>query len=305
MVVHGGDLLFRSRVPASLVVRALEPLLEVADRGVPVILVPGNHERGSLPFPMLAAHEHMHVLDRPRTVSLRVAGLDVALAGFPCERDDIAGTFPALLAATAGHAPASIRLLCIHQAVEGATVGPTGFTFRHGADVLPGRAIPPGFAAVLAGHIHRAQVLETDPAGRPLAAPVLYPGSTERTSFAERHEPKGFMIVELSPDPERGGRLASWQFRELPARPMEVAELDVTGLQPAALAEQIRTRLHPFTSRAVVQLRLRGSLVPGAEVVLRSGSLDRLHSPEVICEVRLEGAPGRQSGSQGAGSRLV
>jgi DNA repair exonuclease SbcCD nuclease subunit len=44
-VVHGGDLLFRSRVPPSLVHRALAPLLQVADRGTPVFLVPGNHER--------------------------------------------------------------------------------------------------------------------------------------------------------------------------------------------------------------------------------------------------------------------
>ena len=49
VVVHGGDLLYRSRVPASLVSLALRPLLQVADAGVPVILVPGNHERSAIP----------------------------------------------------------------------------------------------------------------------------------------------------------------------------------------------------------------------------------------------------------------
>ena len=45
LVVHGGDLFDRSRVPEALVQIALEPLLEVAASGVPVFLVPGNHER--------------------------------------------------------------------------------------------------------------------------------------------------------------------------------------------------------------------------------------------------------------------
>ncbi len=53
LVVHGGDLLYRSKVPARLVAQAIEPLLEVADAGVPVVLVPGNHERSALPYPLL------------------------------------------------------------------------------------------------------------------------------------------------------------------------------------------------------------------------------------------------------------
>ena len=43
VVIHGGDLLYRSKVPARLVSMAFEPLLRVADTGVPVVLgnVPG------------------------------------------------------------------------------------------------------------------------------------------------------------------------------------------------------------------------------------------------------------------------
>ena len=41
-VVHGGDLLFRSKVPPRLVTMAFEPLKQVADQGTPVYLVPGN-----------------------------------------------------------------------------------------------------------------------------------------------------------------------------------------------------------------------------------------------------------------------
>jgi DNA repair protein SbcD/Mre11 len=286
LVVHGGDLLYRRRVPISLAARALEPLLAVADLGVPVVLVPGNHERGSLPFPLLAAHEHLHVLDRPRTVRFAIRESTVAVSGFPCERDNIAGGFPALLAATGWDSPADLRLLCLHQTVEGARVGPAGFTFRHGADVLPGLAIPAGFAAVLAGHIHRAQVLRSDLAGRPLGAPVIYPGSTERTSFAERFETKGYMRLELAPGPPDGGRLLSCSMVELPARPMAVEALDVSGLSPEALADTLRARLRVLAPRAVVQLRLHGRLEPGSEAALRSTTLRGLHRPEMIVELR-------------------
>jgi exonuclease SbcD len=50
VVVHGGDLLYRSRVPAWLA-ETLAPLGRPAESGVPVLLVPGNHERSRMPFP--------------------------------------------------------------------------------------------------------------------------------------------------------------------------------------------------------------------------------------------------------------
>src|SRR5262249_28418537 len=163
----------RSRVKPGLVLRAFEPLKRVADAGVAVVVVPGNHERSAIPYPLLAAHPGIHIFDRPRTFALNVRGMRVAISGFPNERDPISERFESLCDQTqAGSLVADIRLLCLHQTVEGATVGPVGYVFRRAPDVIPGRAIASGFAAVLSGHIHRHQVL-------PLAAPVFYPGATE------------------------------------------------------------------------------------------------------------------------------
>ncbi len=220
LVVHGGDVLFRSKVKPDLVLRAFAPLKRVADAGVPVVVVPGNHERSAIPFPLLAAHPGVHIVDRPRTVSLTVRGMTVAISGFPNERDRIRETFDRLLERTEWRSRSpDVRLLAMHQTVEGASVGPVGFTFRSAPDVIPGRAIPAGFAAVLAGHIHRHQVFGVDLRGRALAAPVFYPGSTARTSAAERNEAKGYVTMEIAPDASRGGRVGSWTFHELsPAR---------------------------------------------------------------------------------------
>ena len=286
LVVHGGDLLFRSKVRRELVYRAFAPLIEVAGGGVPVVVAPGNHERSAIPYPLLAAHRAVHLLDRPRTVLLKAAGGQVAVCGFPFQRQAARARFPGLLEETGwrDHA-AAVRLLCLHQTVEGARVGPSGHTFRHGADVIRGRDIPRGLAAVLAGHIHRRQVLTTDLSGRPLAAPVLYPGSVERTSIAERHEPKGYMILEVSPGGD-GGRLEQWWFHELATRPMIDLEIDGEGLDARQLARRLRRRLAALDPDAVVRLDVRGPLGPRAEETLAASSLRSLAPATMTISLR-------------------
>lgn len=280
VVVHGGDLLFRSRVPASLVGRALAPLLRVADAGVSVLLVPGNHERSTLPYPLLASHENLHVFSRPSTVVIERQGLCVAFAGFPYARG-VRRAFPGLLAAT-GHrrVEADARVLCLHQCVEGATCGPPpGYTFRDGDDVVRAAALPGDVAVVLCGHVHRHQVLRRDLGGRPLPAPVVYAGSIERTSFAERDETKGFVLAALTGGGP-GGRLAACAFHPLPARPMLVYEVgDEAGadelerglraaLEAAPPDVVLQVRAPPRLASALSASRLRALVPPGANVTL-------------------------------------
>lgn len=298
VVVHGGDLLYRSRVPASLVARALQPLLAVAEAGVPVLLVAGNHERSAVPYPLLASHPNLHVFDRPRTVVVDRHGLRVAFAGFSYARG-VRRAFPALLAAT-GHrsVEADARVLCFHQCVEGATCGPPpGHTSRDADDVVRGRDLPADVAVGLSGHIHRHQVLRRDLSGRPLPAPVVYAGSVERTSFAERDEPKGFVTATIGAG-GAGGRLLGGTFRRLPARPMRVHEL--TGRAP--LEAELRAVLATLPPRALLQLRVPVSLA-GAEV-LRAGRLRALCPPDIHAEVVVPDRAARDEHRAG-GSRAL
>ena len=62
--------------------------------------------------------------------------------------------------------------------------------------------------------IHRHQVLTHDLRGRPFGSPVFYAGSTARTSFVERFEPKVYLKMEIVPDAS-GGRVVSWRSQEL------------------------------------------------------------------------------------------
>ena len=291
IVIHGGDLFYRSRIPAWLAERVFARLADLADSGVDVFWVPGNHERSGVPRGLLLTHSRIRVFDRPRTFVVRRNGLDLALSGFPFA-PDVRTTFPALLAAT-GHADAAadVRLLCLHQAVEGAKVGPVGFTFREGADVLRGRDVPAGFAAVLSGHIHRSQVLLRDLAGRPLAAPVLFAGSTDRTSFAERNEPKGTFLLELEPNDAPGGA-ATWGFRELPVRPMVDLELD-PGDDDASFEARLRAALARLDPASLVRLRLTREPVPAVVPLLGAEALRLAAPPSMTVSVAWRGAFGR------------
>jgi DNA repair protein SbcD/Mre11 len=271
--VHAGDVFDRSRIVPTLAYQAFEPLCRVADRGIPVFIVPGNHERSRLPHLRFASHAGVYVFDRPRTFHTEVRGLTIALAGFPYERD-VRARFADLVEQTGWRSSAAaLRLLCIHHCIEGATVGPGNYMFTTAADVVRIRDVPSQFAAVFSGHIHRHQVLTTDLSRRPVSTPVLYPGSLERTTFAEMGEPKGFMIVRLGVDTEAGSARVAWEFRELSARPMVRAEIALEGMSETALAAAVREIIAAAPADAVLSIRLTGALTESQWRVVSSARL--------------------------------
>lgn len=290
LVVHGGDLFHRSRVLPSLAYQAFRGLLEVAASGVPVFLVPGNHERSRIPHLPLAAHPNLHVFQRPGTMMLQVRGRRVALAGFPYHRRGIREEFPRILEATGwDREEAELRMLCMHHCVEGATVGPGNHTFRKAPDVIRCADLPRGFAAILSGHIHRHQRLDSDPEGRPLPTPVLYPGSVERTAFAEVGEEKGFLLLDFEGGAP-GGTLVRHAFVGLPARPMVVADLHPPEAGEARwTADRLHARLSAEVAAvpadAVLRIRIHGSVSGEERSVLSAPRLRHLTPPEMNLEV--------------------
>jgi len=271
-VIHGGDLFFRSKIPRPIVDRVYHMLFEFAKREVDLVIVPGNHERSRLPTSLLFSLPRVHLFDRPQTFHFELAGTTLSLSGFPFERENVRDRFPEILEQTGWRSNrAEIRLLCLHQAVEGSRVGPSGFTFRHGQDVVQRRNLPVELDAVLCGHIHRRQILGGEPAGDAGAAAasiaqqplVIYPGSTERTSFAEKDEEKGFYQIDLI----AGGPEGSWRveprFIPLPARPMVDLVLDLEpggAVTRESLRAFLQARLERIPGDAIVRLK------PGAEL---------------------------------------
>lgn len=276
-VVHGGDLLYRSKVPARLVEMAFEPLKQVADAGIPVYLVPGNHERSAIPHGHLAEYPNIHLFDQPQTFILQTAHGTLALAGFPFMRTGIRKHFLNLVDQTGWRqVKADGYILCIHQSVDGATVGPKDYTFRYAHDVIRITDIPYGFCAVLAGHIHRFQILTKDLTQKPLRVPVLYPGSIERTSFAEKNDKKGYLTLEFETEDPSTAALAKWTFHPLPARPMHQLEMHAAGMNGTQIRSWIQARLYELPADSIVKLKVFGKISKEAMAVLSAPSLRTL-----------------------------
>ena len=142
--IHGGDLFYRSKIPKKLVDIVFEPIIEIADKGFPFFIVPGNHERSKIPVNLFCFHQNIHIFKKSETFLIEKNGLSVAIAGFPNDRNNIKKNFENLIPKSIKLVNPDIRLLCMHQTVEGAQVGPSDYTFRYGDDIIAGYQIPSG-----------------------------------------------------------------------------------------------------------------------------------------------------------------
>ena len=204
----------------------------------------------------------------------------MALIGFPFVRQGIRREFLQQLDQTGWRQmDADVYVLCLHQAIDGATVGPVGYTFRHTPDVIRIADIPPEFTAVLSGHIHRFQILTKNLNGKALQTPIFYPGSIERTSFAEKNEKKGYLILTLDTDDIIGSRLKKWQFYELPARPMTRIELHPSVVDASQFRSWIRGKIEALPPNSIVNLRIHGNIPASFAQVLRAASLRSIVPP--------------------------
>jgi exonuclease SbcD len=284
LVIHAGDLFFRTRIHPALIDIALMPLIAMAEAGTPVFLVPGNHESGRIPQGLWSRHPLVQIFSFPRTFFIATRIGNLALAGFPFARQ-IRAQFNGFLRATGWQTqPSDLKLLCMHQAVEGARAGVAGYIFGEGDEVIPGDAIPSGLACAISGHMHRAQVIRRNRAGLPLAAPVIYPGSVERTSFAERAEQKGCVILHFQSQGK--GRIAGPEIEwiPLPTRPMRLLTIDGTGCTGALLQEKVVRVLRSMDPESIVRLRIQGA-PPEALKSLNAASLRGLAPPTMNVEL--------------------
>ena len=260
MVIHGGDLFYRSKIPDLLISMAFEPLVKIADSGVPVILVPGNHERSFIRQSMFEIHDNIYIFNELKSFHFRINNCDIQISGFPCARNNIRSEFIKIIKEidyTFINFP-HIHLLCMHQAIEGAQVGIQNYTFRTNHDTIRANDIPNDFAAILSGHIHRRQILSHGLDGREMKSKVFYPGSIERTSFAEKNEKKGYLIIDCIPT-KSGGEIENFEFVDLPCRAMKEIILQAECLSKTDLLNQIVYKISSIDKNCILRLRIKSN----------------------------------------------
>jgi len=136
--------------------------------------------------------------------------------------------------------------------------------------------------------------LRADLSGKPLPVPVVYPGSTERTSFAEMSETKGFVSIQAGPADRPACELRSIEFRELPARPMYMRTLD-SGSLPTVLA-RFRSSLADVDTRGVLRVRVPADLATDSARII--AAVKAIVPPTMLLDFSLPSGHGSSSGSK-------
>lgn len=248
LVIHGGDLFFRSRIPTPIIDLVYERIFNFAQTGIPIEIVPGNHERSELPVSLMMQHANIHYYTKSQIFRFRLNKIDFDIAGFPCVRNDLRSVFPGIINEIQTQLREdSVKFLCMHQAIEGAKVGPSNYTFRKGNDVIAIDDLPDNFDLILSGHIHRAQVIYTRN-----NTPIIYPGSIERTSFAEKDEEKGFYEIEVNSQRE-----CSFRFVKLNTRPMIDALFDKETYTTSSLKNEIMLFVKEIHPDSIIRFKMK------------------------------------------------
>lgn len=151
--------------------------------GIPVVIVAGNHDAESKLTKSLRLPDNVHVLDtrKPQTVTFEAIGLAVHGQGYatPAVLEDLSAGYPAPIADM-------INVGLLHTSADGRP------GHERYAPCKVGGLIERGYDFWGLGHVHRHEVLSTDPL-------IVFPGNLQGRGLRETGA-KGAIVVELSHD---------------------------------------------------------------------------------------------------------
>src|SRR6266516_4176705 len=224
-----------------------EQFKRLHEKEVKTVLVSGHHdtprsiEQGVSPLSVHAKSGHAYFLQEPQPTpklfhlgseTVNIIGMSLN-PGLAPDQDPLAGQ-------KIDHA-GDVNIFLTHYPIE-------GFEGYFGQETHIGKSsIPRDFQLFASGHLHRQQKNTIN------GTPVIYPGSTERASFNEEGEEKGFYWLEL----DKTGILHQ-EFHSTPARPMETLDSRVTG-EGGSLTRQLQDALGKRTGLDKI---LPGSFLP-------------------------------------------
>lgn len=252
-IIHSGDFFNRSKPPPEIVDRGVKPFQYAARKGIPVFIIPGNHEKSRLPVGLLSfSNDKLNIISKPCSYLFEKNGISIKITGIPYIRYKARNNFFYILKKAWNNFsnPTSTRfdysILIVHQLFKGSRL--ENYTFSRGHDVIPTFQGLRKFNYVACGHVHRFQFLYEKKSpflkstnkyylveqnqrtgnwhfdtncSKNLQFPkpiIAYAGSLERVSFMERNEPKGYLIGEIKPSNKGYQTLKlKAQFHELSA----------------------------------------------------------------------------------------
>lgn len=224
LVIFAGDA-YKNRDPNSTYRREFSwRIKELADRGIPVVMVPGNHDlpaaanrASSIEVFDTLGVPNTYVLEDYKLTTLPTRrGLPIQIASVPypfisellsdeqyrgvslADLDHLVAQKLAeivqALADQARQQPDTPAVLVGHFSVDSAELG-SERGLMIGRDVTAPRSVlaDPAWDYVALGHVHKHQDLN-----RGSHPPIVYSGSVERIDFGEEREPKGWVLAEVA-----------------------------------------------------------------------------------------------------------
>ena len=243
LVVIGGDLYDGDWPDHNTGLFFVKGVTQLAEEGIPVVIVRGNHDAASKLTKSLRLPRNVHLLAdaKPETVILDQIGVAVHGQSFftPTVLDDLAATYP-------GSIPDCFNIGLLHTSLNGRpghdNYAPTTLS------VLQGK----GYDYWALGHVHAAEVVSRQPW-------VVYPGNTQGRHIRESGA-KGCSLISVENGSVREHQAIALDVMRWEALSLDISALpDLDALLDAATAG-IRSRLSQADGRALaIRVRIAGS----------------------------------------------
>ena len=121
----------------------------------------------------------------------------------------------------------------------------------------------PNLDYVALGHVHKHQVLSTNPV-------VAYSGSIERIDFGEENDQKGFCLIDIDPHAQPGSRLIDFKFIPVESRTFLTISVN-TELGQDPTLETIKAISRHHVSESIVRVKV--SMPEEIESALRENDI--------------------------------
>jgi DNA repair exonuclease SbcCD nuclease subunit len=207
LIIHSGDLFDSVRPNNRAITFAIKQILRLSKERIPFLVIAGNHEHPKLRetghiFSVFDHIEHVYPIYNAKyeTTSFNINNKKIALQAIPqCE---IKKRFDKELKKIKPDSSADYNIFVSHGAVAGIKV----FSMNEFNELMiPIKTLCQDFDYIALGHYHSYTKLANN---------AFYSGSTERFSFTEANDKKGFIELEFL-----NGKIKQ-KFIELKIRPM-------------------------------------------------------------------------------------
>ncbi len=269
-VLHSGDLFHSVRPSNRILTFAIKQFLKLSQAGIKVVIISGNHDAPKLRalgsvLSVLEVFPNIYPIYKNKYETVTIDSACIHTIPHCLTNDSLKQE----LANLRLNQEADFNILMLHGVVAGIKEFSMG---EFAEQEIPDSIFDLSFDYVALGHYHKYSQV------RPR---VFYAGSTERLSFNEIGQGKGFLEVDLNKD--------NINFHKVPTREMlDLPDIEVSDLEPHQVLEKIEKVLSPEKIKdKIVRLKIK-NISEHSYNLLPLRRINELKAPAFYCDLRFE-----------------